>query len=56
MLKKIVLGQVRHLLTTFGGAVVTAGVYTDQEWTVIAGAIPVVIGGLWSYFEKRKQS
>lgn len=47
-----VLGIVRHVLTTFGGLIVSRG-YTDEStMTSLVGAAITIIGVIWSIKSK----
>ncbi len=52
-MKDAVLGIVRHIITTSGGALVTTGYVTQNDLTIIAGAGSVIVGIIWSIVEKR---
>jgi hypothetical protein len=47
-----IAGVVRHVLTSFGGALVAGGYLTSEEWTAVAGALAVLIGIVWSILVK----
>jgi hypothetical protein len=47
-----VLGVVRHVLTTLGGALVTNGVLTSSQMQDGAGAVVVIAGIAWSLINK----
>lgn len=49
----VVSGFVRHILTTFGGAVVTNGYLTEADWTTVAGGIAIMAGVGWSMISKK---
>lgn len=49
----IVLGIIRHTLTTLGGGMVGAGALTSDDLQSAVGAICTVLGIAWSVWEKR---
>ena len=49
----VIAGLIRHALTAAGGALVTGGYLTSDEWTTIAGALAVLVGVVWSVMSKR---
>lgn len=53
-MKEATLGVIRHVLTTAGGAMVTAGHLDGSQAQQIAGGIVAVIGVLWSIWEKSR--
>jgi hypothetical protein len=55
-MKTIVLGILRHLLTTSGGALVTKGLASADEAEQLVGAVLTLIGVAWSIMEKIKKS
>lgn len=55
MKKDAILGIVRHALTTFGGVLVTKGTVTDGQLETAAGAIVVLVGIVWSVFDKKNR-
>lgn len=51
MNKEQVLGLIRHILTTAGGALlVSPGILTDEVWVAIVGGVMAVAGVVWSMF------
>lgn len=56
MFKKIAFGQLRHLITTFGGAFVQGGMITQDELTTITGAIMILAGLAWSALTPEKKT
>ena len=57
MNKETVLGLIRHILTTAGGAWIAAKIgISGDEWQAAAGAIVVIIGVIWSAIDKRKRA
>jgi hypothetical protein len=47
-----ILGVVRHVLTTLGGALVTDGILTSSQLQDGVGAIIVIAGVVWSLINK----
>jgi hypothetical protein len=56
MNRSILLGLIRHTLTTVGGVLVTRGLLTTADLDAIAGGLAVLAGVLWSILEKRRRS
>ena len=52
MNKEQILGIVRHLLTFFGGILVTKGLVDETFVTELIGGISTVIGAVWSFVHK----
>lgn len=52
MFKKIILGVIRHTLTTSGGSGVTAGLLSGDELTTLVSSVVTVVGILWSMYDK----
>jgi hypothetical protein len=52
MTKEQILGVVRHLLTFFGGILVTKGLVDETIVTEIIGGLSTLIGAVWSFFSK----
>lgn len=50
--KAIVLGVVRHLLTSVGGAIASKGYVSGDEIDLLVGAIVTISGVAWSAYEK----
>lgn len=48
----IVAGLARHLLTSFGGAVVTAGYIDGSDFNTVVGAVATLFGVGWSIYQK----
>lgn len=48
----IVMGLIRHTLTTAGGALVTQGVVSSTDLNTDVGAVMVVLGAAWSIYQK----
>jgi hypothetical protein len=51
-MKDILLGLVRHLLTTAGGTLITKGVITSTTLDQGVGALLTVTGVAWSVAQK----
>ena len=54
MSNEILLGFVRHLLTTAGGALVTKGLMTAPTLDTGVGAVITILGIVWSILSKKK--
>jgi hypothetical protein len=52
-MKNIIFGQVRHMLTAFGGTLVTAGYFSSSDLETVIGAVMIGAGMLWSFAEKK---
>jgi hypothetical protein len=52
-MKDILLGLVRHLLTSAGGALVAKGVVTTTTLDQGVGLALVAVGALWSLIDKK---
>ena len=50
--KTVILGIIRHVLTSLGGAMVAAGFIKASEMDGVVGAGVILIGALWSILEK----
>lgn len=55
MLKRIVFGQLRHLLTALGGSGLATGLFTESELSAAIGAAITLIGFAWSIYDKRTE-
>lgn len=51
-----VLGIIRHIITTAGGALVANGTLEADQLNTGAGAVAVIIGLVWSIIAKRKSA
>ena len=51
-----ILGIIRHVLTTLGGALVANGTIDNTQLQTGAGAVAVIIGIGWSVWAKRKEA
>ena len=49
-------GILRALIAAGGGALVSRGVITAENWDWILGGIGVVAPAVWSWYSKRPQS
>lgn len=54
IVKDMILGMVRHSLTTGGGALVASGYLGASDLQAGVGAIITLIGIVWSVIQKRK--
>lgn len=54
MTQEMVLGIVRHLLTTLGGLMASKGLIEGGQVEPLAGAVLVLVGFAWSVIAKRK--
>lgn len=45
---------VRNIVLALGGGLVTNGVATEEQLSTIAGAIVVIAGMVWSWWQKKK--
>ena len=52
MKKEQILGVVRHLLTFFGGILVTKGLIDETIVTEVIGGLSTLIGAIWSFIAK----
>ena len=52
MNREIVAGLVRHLVTVFGGVLVTHGYLTAGDFQQVAGAVAILAAMAWSAFVK----
>jgi hypothetical protein len=48
-------GTIRHLLTTFGGGLLTAGYLVQGDVETLSGAVAIIIGLGWSLYEKKSK-
>jgi hypothetical protein len=48
------LGILRAVLTSAGGALVANGVFTSAQWSDVVGAVLIIGGAAWSYIQKRQ--
>ena len=54
MNKEMILGIIRHALTTGGGALVANGTLGQDDVTSIVGGLIALVGVVWSIFNKKK--
>ena len=54
MNSEAILGIIRHVLTTAGGALVANGTLDANQLNTGAGALVVLIGVIWSVVAKKK--
>lgn len=54
-MKDTILGVIRHILTAFGGGLVTNGSMADSDLQAIVGGIVALVGVVWSILEKRSR-
>ena len=52
MTKEQILGVVRHLLTFFGGILITKGIVDETIITEAIGGLSTLIGAIWSFIAK----
>lgn len=45
---------IRHILTTIGGAVVARGIASEDDVTLVVGAVSTLAGVAWSIWQKRR--
>jgi hypothetical protein len=53
-MKDSILGVLRHVLTTAGGAVAAQGHISEDEVSTAVGALLALVGVVWSVWQKRK--
>lgn len=55
MNKDIVLGLIRHALTSIGGAIIVSKGFSDSATVdIIVGGLVAAIGVIWSVMDKKK--
>ena len=54
--KDVILGIVRHILTTGGGFLAAKGFIDATEVEVVVGALIALGGFVWSFIEKRNRA
>ena len=52
LISKVILGAIRHFLTTAGGGLIAHGVVTGDQWNDVVGAIMVVVPIAFSAYDK----
>ena len=53
--KDAILGTIRHVFTTIGGALSAKGIIAGSWVEPLTGAIIVFIGFAWSIYEKKQR-
>ncbi len=56
MSQEEILGIVRHILTSAGGAIVAHGYISTTGWEQVVGGLVAVVGAVWSVLQKRNQA
>ena len=56
MNRERILGIIRHVLTTFGGSLVTKGTIDAGQLELAAGAVITLAGILWSVLSPEKKA
>ena len=56
MNKEQILGLIRHILTSVGGAVIMLGYFDESLVTEVSGGLITAIGFVWSVIDKYKAS
>lgn len=54
MSKDVILGLIRHVLTTLGGSVVASGYLAQDQVTALVGGAVALLGVIWSVLDKKK--
>lgn len=54
--KEVIMGVVRHILSSVGAAVATAGYVGEADVTAITGGIVAIVGLVWSIIDKKAKS
>jgi len=52
IMKDIIMGVIRHFLTSFGGGLIVKGLLTAAQFNEILGAAMALIGLIWSVLDK----
>jgi|AKVG01.1.fsa_nt_gi hypothetical protein len=52
-MKKYIGSTVRHLITTYGGVLVSSGMIAKDDLQLLAGGLAVLAGLVWSYVNKK---
>ena len=55
-MNSILAGQIRHVLTGFGGVAAGTGVAADSMEAAIGGIVMWIVGQLWSWIAKRREA
>ena len=53
-MKETIMGIIRHILTSVGGAVVATGYVGESDYTAIVGGVVAIVGVVWSVLDKKK--
>jgi len=56
MNKEQILGLIRHILTSVGGALIMLGYFDEALVTEVSGGLMTAIGFVWSVIDKHKAS
>ena len=56
MSKEQILGLIRHILTSVGGAILMLGYFDEALVTEVTGGLMTAIGFVWSVIDKYKVS
>jgi len=54
--KEVVLGIVRHVLTTLAGVLVADGYLQNSDATAIVGGLVAAVGVAWSWYNKHQHA
>ena len=49
---ELIAGFARHIITTVGGGLVTAGYLDGSDFSTAVGAVATLIGVMWSFYQK----
>lgn len=56
IMSKMIMGVVRHLISTFGGGLVAQGVLSSSDLEMAIGSIVTLVGIVASVLAKREQA
>jgi hypothetical protein len=56
MVKDLITGVLRHVMTVAGGSLVTQGYFDDATLQAGIGAVLTLVGIVWSIWEKTQRS
>lgn len=56
VLTAIIGGFIRHMITTYGGVLITNGVISESDISLATGAIATLIGIGWSVYKKLQEN
>lgn len=56
LMSTVILTILRHTLSTIGGAAGLNGIATDNEYSLIAGALMTAGTVIWSLYSKKKEA